>query len=56
MQLFEMHGAGSVKENVDILVISNTKLDESFLEEQYKIPNFTNLRWNYGFYEGRYSF
>ena len=30
-----------IKGNVDILVISETKLDESFLENQFKIPGFT---------------
>ena len=30
-----------IKENVDILVISETKLDESFLVGQFKIPRFT---------------
>ena len=30
-----------IKENVDLLVISETKLDESFPEGQFKIPGFT---------------
>ena len=31
-----------IKRNVDILVISETKLDESFPEGQFKIPGFTS--------------
>ena len=31
-----------IKGNVDILVISETKLDESFPEGQFKIPGFTS--------------
>ena len=31
-----------IKGNVDILVISETKLDESFPERQFKIPGFTS--------------
>ena len=31
-----------VKLNVDILIISETKLDESFPEGQFKIPRFTS--------------
>ena len=31
-----------IKRNVDILVISETKLDESFPEDQFKIPGFTS--------------
>ena len=31
-----------IKRNVDILVISETKLDESFPEGQFKIPAFTS--------------
>ena len=30
-----------IKENVDIMVISETKLDESFFNGQYKIPGYT---------------
>ena len=29
-----------IKENVDVLVISETKLDESFPKGQFKIPGF----------------
>ena len=52
-----------IKGNVDILVISETKLDESFPVGQFKIPGFkTPFRrdrnehwgWHYGFCEGRY--
>ena len=32
-----------IKGNVDILLISETKLDESFLEGRFKIPGFTSL-------------
>ena len=31
-----------IKGNVDILVVSETKLDESFLEGQFKLPGFTS--------------
>ena len=31
-----------IKENVDILVISENKLDESFLKGQFKIPGLTS--------------
>ena len=32
-----------IKGNVDILIISETKLDESFLEGRFKISSFTAL-------------
>ena len=31
-----------IKEKVKILVISETKLDKSFPEDQFKIPGFTS--------------
>ena len=30
-----------IKENVDVMVISETKLDESFSDGQFKIPGYT---------------
>ena len=36
-----------IKENVDSLVISETKLDESFPESQFQIPGFTSpFQWD----------
>ena len=37
--------ADQIKGNVDILLISYTKLDESFPVDQFKIPGFTTPLW-----------
>ena len=34
-----------VKGNVDILVMSGTKVDELFPEEQFQVPDFTAPFW-----------
>ena len=34
-----------IKGNVDIMVISETKLDESFPNGQFKIPGLTAMTW-----------